>query len=494
MEIIRYVHGQRLNTSIMGRVKIKHPRPKEIETRRQLLNILSPEVKVTRLIPTRDAVIVLTASDEDGEEIFQSNKREKLEKDEFNAIMPPELRAQRTVICFRLDELIYEHQAEEIRTEVERVQTWAKIQEVYKFPRSNTLKITFQTTGMAKKAKDNGILLFAMSVPPTQIRREVYTPILSCNRCHAVEEHETSQCPTPPNYVACSECGSRDHTFRECRATEKQCINCGKDHSARAMKCPIRKKALKEKEEKQNEEQEKRATTTYAQATLTPTVPTFNSDTITTGLVCVIHAHMMNAANPGSFQKTLTESLALNGIKDVKLPPNPPSADIMRAIMGQTTVTPPTTTTQAKEDVPTSQTDPHNVTDQQLNNDTAPGKRETTSTDTESDHSSQVSSDEEDATLTTVWVVKKDSDKWPKDTSSATIMKGIKEGRYKIHHNGRRSDTQRAQQWLMSTRTPLAKLCKSLKDDDFDAINHGPPRREDAQARPRRLPRNTRHI
>lgn len=461
-----------------------------------MLNILAPEVKITRLIPTRDAVIVLTASDKDGDEIFQSNIREKLEKDGFNAIMPPELRAQRTVICFRLDELIYEHQAEEIRTEVERVQTWAKVQEVYKFPRTNTLKITFQTTDMAKKAKDNGILLFAMSVPPTQIRKEVYTPILSCNRCHAVEEHATNQCPTPPNYVACSECGSRDHTFRECRATDKHCINCGKDHSARAMKCPIRKKALKEKEEKQREEKEKRATTTYAQASLTPSVPSFNSDTITTGLVCVLHAHMMNTANPGSFQKTLSESLALNGIKDVKLPPNPPSADIMRAILGQTTDTPPTSTAQAEEDVPTSQTVPHNSRDQHPNKDTAPRKRETTPTDTESDDSSQdvqVSSDEEDATLTTVLVVKKDSDKWPKDTSSATIMKGIKEGRYKIHHNGRSSDTQRAQQWLMSTRTPLAKLCKSLKDDDFDAIDHGPPRREEAQARPKRLPRTTRH-
>lgn len=480
----------------MGRVKIKHPKPKEIETRRQLLNILAPEVKITRLVPTRDAVIVLTASDKDGDEIFQLNKQEKLEKHSFNAIMPPELRAQRTVICFRLDDLIYEHQAEEIRKEVERVQPWAKAQEVYKFPRSNTLKITFQTTEMAKKARDNGILLFAMSVPPTQIREEVYTPILSCNRCYAVEEHETNQCPTPPNYVVCSECGSRDHTFRECRATDKHCINCGKDHSARAMKCPIRKKALKENEEKQRNEREKRATTTYAQATLTHPAPSLNPDTITTGLVCVLHAHMMNTANPGSFQRTLSESLALNGIKDVKLPANPPSADIMRAILGQTSITPPTNTAQVEKDDPTSQTDPHDLMDPQPKEDTAPRKRETSPTDAESTDSSQdaqTSSDEEDATLTTVWVVKKDSDKWPKDNSSANIRKGIKEGRYKIHHNGRSSDTQKAQQWLMSTRTPLAKFCKSLKDNDFDAIEHGPPRREDAQARAKRLPRTTQH-
>lgn len=480
----------------MARVKIKHPRPKDIETRRQLLHILSPEVKITRLIPTRDAVIVLTASDKDGDEIFQSHKQEQLEKDGFSAIMPPELRAQRTVICFRLDELMYEHQTDEIRTEVERVQQWAKVQEVYKFPRSNTLKITFHTTDMAKKAKDSGILIFGMSVPPAQIREEVYTPILTCNRCCAVEEHETNQCPTPPNYVVCSECGSRDHTFRECRNTEKHCINCGEAHSARAMKCPIRKKALKEKEEKQRNEREKRTTTTYAQATLTPTVPSINTDTITTGLVCVLHAHMMNTANPGSFQQTLSESLALNGIKDVKLPPNPPSADIMRAILGNTAVTPPTNTAQADVSVPSPLTHPHIPTDTQTNEGKAPRQQETTHTDTESDDSTQdvqISDDEEEATLTTVLVVKKDSDKWPKDTSTSNIMKGIKEGRYKIHHNGRSSDTQRAYQWLMSTRTPITKLCKSLKDDVFDTINHGPPREEDVQNRPKRNHRNTRH-
>ena len=44
-----------------------------------------------------------------------------------------------------------------------------------------------------------------------------------------------------------------------------------------------------------------------------------------TGLMCLFHAHLANASSPGCFQKTLSDSLAENGLPDVKLPPPPPS-------------------------------------------------------------------------------------------------------------------------------------------------------------------------
>ena len=141
--------------------------------------------------------------------------------------MPFELRAQRTVLCMRLDELIYEHDKDNIKKEVERVQTWAKITDVYKFPRSNTIKITFQSSAMATKARENGLLMFSsLSVTPEQIREEIYIPIVSCDRCYAIESHTTNMCPNKPReYKVCSECGANGHTFRECRATTKGCLN-----------------------------------------------------------------------------------------------------------------------------------------------------------------------------------------------------------------------------------------------------------------------------
>ena len=62
----------------MGRVRIKHPRPGDIGVRRKLLDILSPEVKVTRLIPANDAVIILTPTDKDADAVFKDGKPTQL--------------------------------------------------------------------------------------------------------------------------------------------------------------------------------------------------------------------------------------------------------------------------------------------------------------------------------------------------------------------------------------------------------------------------------
>ncbi|KAK8394291.1 hypothetical protein O3P69_006472 [Scylla paramamosain] len=148
----------------------------ELGTRSRLLQLLAPTVRVTRLIPTADAVIVLTATDKDTDAVFQDDVLQKLSQDNYTAILPPELKAKRTVICSRLDDLVYQHHAEELREEVE-------IQEVFKFPRSNTVKFTFRSSEMARRAREEDLLLFSISLPPHQIKEETYTPLLTCNTC-----------------------------------------------------------------------------------------------------------------------------------------------------------------------------------------------------------------------------------------------------------------------------------------------------------------------
>lgn len=103
---------------------------------------------------------------------------------------------------------------------------------------------------MAEKATAQGLLMFHFSVPPTQMRREVYIPLTACDRCHALEDHHTSACLQPPSFKRCSECGELNHIYIECKAEKKKCLHCGEEHSSRAMRCSERKKALKEKEER----------------------------------------------------------------------------------------------------------------------------------------------------------------------------------------------------------------------------------------------------
>ncbi len=141
----------------MGRVKIKHPRPKELASKRQLLGILSPAVKPTRLISSWDAIIVLTATDKDADNIFSPSMLQTLADSDFTPIMPPELKSRRTVVCLRLDELVYDNSPEDIKEDIESRQSWAKVVEIFKFPRSKTIKITFTTSDMARKAKEHGL-------------------------------------------------------------------------------------------------------------------------------------------------------------------------------------------------------------------------------------------------------------------------------------------------------------------------------------------------
>lgn len=63
-------------------------------------------------------MIVLKASDKDTDEIFLEDVLQKL-SEQFTAILPLELKAQRTVISFWLDDIVYQYGVEEMKEEVE---------------------------------------------------------------------------------------------------------------------------------------------------------------------------------------------------------------------------------------------------------------------------------------------------------------------------------------------------------------------------------------
>ena len=178
---------------------------------------------------------------------------------------------------------------------------------MFKFPRSHNIKLEFASSEMARKACKSGLLLFHISISPHQIRQKVYTPLLTCNKCQAVEAHSTRDCPKPQGYVRCSECGSQEHSFRECRATEKHCMHCHGKHSCRAMRCPVRKEALREKEDRARVARDNPAPTTFAGITRQATPSAEGSWPNLAGMMCVFNAHLNNVGEPGSFQQSLRE-------------------------------------------------------------------------------------------------------------------------------------------------------------------------------------------
>ena len=447
----------------MARVRIKHARPKDLAVRRRLLHLLAPEVKVAQLIPARDAIVAVTATTKDADSIFSAAKLSKLENDGFTVIMPLNLRAHRTVICTRLDDLAYDNNVEDIKDEIEKEQTWAKVQEVFKFPRSNTIKVTFKDTEMAKKATENGLLMFYMSIPSTQVHQEEYIELLTCTRCYAVEDHTTKDCPKPTTYQICSNCAVEGHPHWECKERTRKCINCGQDHHATAMRCPNRKEALKSKQEERRRQKDKVVGTSYAQASNA----TIGGDFLRaqmTGMMCVLNAHFVNYGHPGSFQKTLSESLARNGLPDVQLPPNPPSAAIINALTGQlntiSPIPPPPQPEKSSEDADNNsdltepeepEVDPEGSSDSE-----------------ESNHNMQKTIELE------VQLVKQDKDKWPRTRTFAYIERCVKEGRYKLRHNFTNEDNRLVLNMLREAEDPIDDLFTSVDEEAFNKMSNGP--------------------
>ena len=233
----------------MPRVKIKHPDPTG-KNKIKLLRILSDKlIYATRIIPTNDSFIVITRTDEDTDNIFSSNTINLLKEEDFTPVLPPEVKAKRTIVLFNTDEHIYSQSEKDISAELLNENTFLNegIDNIFKIPKTRIIKVTLNSSSSAKKATETGLLAFNMSIPYYNIKVEEFIPILTCMRCYAIEEHPTNKCDRPSTYEICSECAEMGHTWRTCTSTIKKCINCKENHRTLAYKCKKRKEMIEQK-------------------------------------------------------------------------------------------------------------------------------------------------------------------------------------------------------------------------------------------------------
>lgn len=312
----------------MGKIKIKHP-SQNTDTKLKLLDILAKHnVYASRIIPLHDGFNVITSLEEETDILFDIDCLEDLHQNNFSPIMPPELKSKRTVILFGVDSNAISHSTEEIIHEIYRVNPYTEdmIDTVFKFPKGNTMKVTFKNTAPAMKSLEQGIKLFNTRVPPHQLQREEYIPVKTCMRCYAVEDHNTPDCPKPREYKICSECATEGHTWQNCSSQEKRCINCGDTHRSLAFKCPSRKAAIQKAKEAAKEKQAQ--INSYSSATsagLTPPLPSQSYIKDSTAIIqtCLLHAMYKELGEPGTYNSELNKALKENNFPEVKLPSTP---------------------------------------------------------------------------------------------------------------------------------------------------------------------------
>lgn len=89
--------------------------------------------------------------------------------------MPPQLRALRSVLLFKVDNHIFENSEADIQSDIDRKNDWVgKINKVYKFLKGNIIKVTFEETNRTKKAQEQGLKLFSMKMFSFDIKRRFH--------------------------------------------------------------------------------------------------------------------------------------------------------------------------------------------------------------------------------------------------------------------------------------------------------------------------------
>jgi len=319
----------------MARVKIKYKSP-DRESKLKLLEILCKnQIHVTKIISTIDGFVVLTLNDDEADTIFAEKTKEELDRKGFSPMQPPELRAKKSVLIFNVDDIILDNTTEEIKDELLTSNPWitCSIENIYKFPRSPIMKVTFSQTSISSKCTESGILIFNLSIPKHDIKQETFIPILTCMKCYLMEDHITKNCTRERDYKICSECSEEGHTWRDCKSATKKCINCHGNHSTLAMKCPDRKDIIKMKRQTYTEIKPQ----TFAEATRNR-VPIMNSPPMTNKqdvlkiTTCIIHAHFRNMEKPGSYETELNKILKLNDLPEIKIPDAPDSRNFFASV------------------------------------------------------------------------------------------------------------------------------------------------------------------
>ena len=143
-----------------------------------------------------------------------------------------------------------------------------------------------------------------------------------CMRCYDFG-HIKSKCSHPDVYKICSECAELGHRFNECQAEVKKCINCQGEHRTLALRCPVRKRKVKEIEEnKKRRADESTDRDNFGNLAkrldnVFDKIPNNFAIVVTSA---IIFAKMEEAENPGSFQDTIDKILDANKVPRVRFP------------------------------------------------------------------------------------------------------------------------------------------------------------------------------
>ncbi|KAF2347436.1 hypothetical protein FHG87_021807 [Trinorchestia longiramus] len=165
------------------------------------------DVPLTKLSENNSGYYAITDEAAAVDKLTSLKATELFKKINLKPIVPPDLRAKRTILIRQQDSSIGKLTPEEITREIKSRQPWAKILGITKMKNyTHVIKITFSEISITQKILQNGLLMFSTKNTLSQIELEKYTYIQIFYKCYKFEDHATYQCTsTTPS---CSECAT----------------------------------------------------------------------------------------------------------------------------------------------------------------------------------------------------------------------------------------------------------------------------------------------
>ncbi len=311
------------------RIQLKRIDPRTTTDRQKIFHTTFKELDapLIRLTDTTNGFYAVTDDASAIDKLTSRKATELFRKINLTPIVPPDLRAKRTIFVRQLDRDVGSHTADELKHEITSQQSWLQIQEIVKIKHyTHVMKIITTDTTIAQRVLTDGFYLYNTKITPSQCEQERYTHLLICYKCYKMEDHPTHQCTaTTPS---CSECAAKDHTYTQCTSPSKKCLNCQGEHRTLAANCPYRKQVTQTKQQTQQEKTQQKNNQTYvdiAKQALQQTNTPLHNLTLTNSTqikltALILEAHIASLSRQQGFGAILSKSLKDNYNIDAVFP------------------------------------------------------------------------------------------------------------------------------------------------------------------------------
>lgn len=180
---------------------------------------------------------------------------------------------------------------------------------------------------------------------------------------------------------------------------------------------------------------------------------TFNQDTASTILACIIHAHVINTANPGSYNTEVNKLFKANNLPQVKFPDNPPSKDIMSLAKA----------TEKSEE----------IEEMELAEETEQRPLEEQESAEEEEREEMPDLEKLRGKEVGLNIITKKSIGWPSNINLANITEGINTGKYKWTYEDEGYDEDEILRGLKNDEIEFKGCWKTMEDTQFKKVRNG---------------------